>query len=337
MLIVHATNVHQGGGRSLLLPLLEALDPPAMANLDARLEPLPALPNDISVRICPPSLLGRLAAEWQLRKTARSGDVILCFGNLPPLFPTPARTIVFVQNRYLLANEGLAALLWKVRSRLFVERLWLRLCLRDAELVVQTPTMARAAEEAIGRIAEVCAFAAPTVVLETAPNDALKQDIDFLYVASPEPHKNHHNLLLAWSVLAAEGDAPSLGLTLAPNAPAELQQQVAVLQEQGARIDVIEPCAPADMGALYARAHALIYPSLFESFGLPLLEAQSSGLPIVAAERDYVRDVVVPHETFDPLSPVSIARAVRRFQGRTEPPSNMTDPAGFLAHLQVKI
>lgn len=337
VLIVHATNVHQGGGRSLLLPLLEALEPPAAVSVDERLKPLPKLSNGIVVRTCPPTLMGRLAAEWKLHKTARSGDVILCFGNLPPLFPTPARTIVFVQNRYLLGSESLTFLPWKVRLRLSVERLWLRLCLRDAELVVQTPTMARAVEKATGRCAEICAFAAPLTSRETVPDDASRQKIDFLYVASPEPHKNHRNLLLAWSMLAAEGEAPSLGLTLPPDAPAELRQQVAVLQGQGARIEIIEPCAPADMSALYARAHALIYPSLFESFGLPLLEAKSSELPIVAAERDYVRDVVAPQEAFDPLSPVSIARAVRRFQGRTERPLDVTDPAGFLARLQVKV
>ena len=44
--------------------------------------------------------------------------------------------------------------------------------------------------------------------------------------------------------------------------------------------------------------------------GMSGLEAARAGLPIVAAERDYVRDIVTPAETFDPGSPVSIARAV---------------------------
>ncbi len=63
----------------------------------------------------------------------------------------------------------------------------------------------------------------------------------------------------------------------------------------------------------YASSSALIFPSLFESFGLPLVEANGLGLPILAPERDYVRDVVRPIETFDPSSPVSISRAVMRF------------------------
>ena len=36
-------------------------------------------------------------------------------------------------------------------------------------------------------------------------------------------------------------------------------------------------------------------------------------MPVIASERDFVRDVSVPRETFDPVSPRSIAAAVRRF------------------------
>lgn len=336
VLIVHATNVHQGGGRSLLLPLLEALEAPALVHLDQRLMPLPKLPDGVEVRTYAPSVRQRFAAERHLHKTAGASDVILCFGNLPPLFPTSTRTVVFIQNRYMVDRHGLSALPWTVRVRLSVERLWLKHCLRDAELVVQTPTMAWAAERATGRPAAVYGFVATPETGWLTQDNLADQDIDFLYVASPEPHKNHRNLLLAWGILAAEGAAPSLGLTLPTNAPAELRAQIEVLQGLGAPIEVIEPCAPGEMKALYARARAMIYPSLLESFGLPLLEAQSCGLPIVAAERDYVRDIVVPRETFDPLSPVSIARAVQRSQGRAVPPMNVGDPAGFLAHLQVQ-
>ena len=52
--------------------------------------------------------------------------------------------------------------------------------------------------------------------------------------------------------------------------------------------------------------------------GLPLLEAQSLSVPIIASERDYVRDLVEPSQTFDPASPLSIARAVMRAMEKTE-------------------
>ena len=93
----------------------------------------------------------------------------------------------------------------------------------------------------------------------------------------------------------------------------------------------------ADVLALYGRARALVFPSKGESFGLPLIEARDQGLPILAAELDFVRDVCEPVQTFDPESAVSIARAVRRFLGQAEPPLRAASAAEFLQALMGKL
>jgi glycosyltransferase involved in cell wall biosynthesis len=67
-----------------------------------------------------------------------------------------------------------------------------------------------------------------------------------------------------------------------------------------------------------------------ESFGLPLIEARQAGLPILASELDYVRDVVDPEQTFDPDSPMSIARAVKRFLGVEVTPIPLLSASQFL-------
>ena len=73
--------------------------------------------------------------------------------------------------------------------------------------------------------------------------------------------------------------------------------------------------------ALYTQSKALIYPSLMESFGLPLVEASGLDMPIIASELDFVRDIVSPIQSFDPSSSTSIARAVRRY---------LEDPEDFI-------
>ena len=80
----------------------------------------------------------------------------------------------------------------------------------------------------------------------------------------------------------------------------------------------------------YQGSKALIFPSVFESFGLPLVEAQAFGLPILAAERDYVRDVITPVESFDPESAVSIARAVMRHLSLPQKPTILMSASEFL-------
>ena len=157
---------------------------------------------------------------------------------------------------------------------------------------------------------------------------------DFVYVASGEAHKNHGNLLEAWRLLADEGLKPALALTVNPDAFPVLARKIAgYAQEYGLDIVNLGQLPTMDIPALYQSSSALIFPSQVESFGLPLIEATQLGLPVLASELDYVRDVVQPAETFDPNSPVSIARAVRRFLGNAEPVVQIRAAEEFLAEV----
>jgi glycosyltransferase involved in cell wall biosynthesis len=85
--------------------------------------------------------------------------------------------------------------------------------------------------------------------------------------------------------------------------------------------------------ALYKKSGAAIFPSTLESFGLPLIEARQAGLPVLASELDYVRDVLDPEQTFDPESALSIARAVKRFMGIEEQPLPLLCAKSFLEYV----
>ena len=154
---------------------------------------------------------------------------------------------------------------------------------------------------------------------------------DFLYVASGEPHKNHLQILDAWRLLAEEGLFPSLRLTLDEVRFQPLCREIVDISERyGLKVTNLGMLSHGEVLSLYAKVDALIFPSSFESFGLPLIEARQAGLPIVAAELDYVRDVLDPEQSFDPQSPISIARAVKRFIGIDEVLLPLLDAKGFL-------
>lgn len=293
----------------MLLALLAAVQQPAKIFVDARLNLPDALPGFVEVVAVQPTLRGRLAGERQLARECGADDVLLCFGNLPPLFRNSARVFVYLQNRYLTSRRNLSGLAWRTRARILAERLWLRICLRDAEIVVQTASMADEVRETLGRPAIVAPFAPKAEPSKVAK---LAKEFDFLYVASGEAHKNHRRLVQAWKLLAEEGHYPSLRLTLNATRDRELFDWVAE-QASSHKLNISNGDVSYDqVSLLYDRSAALIHVSLFESFGLPLIEAQNSGLPIIAAERDYVRDVSNPAQTFDPESPRSISRAILR-------------------------
>lgn len=365
-IFIHATNVHQGGGRSLLEPLLRVLHGKTeyVLSLDERMPTPMELADNVQVMRVKPSLLQRLNAERWLVRSVSPDDTVLCFGNLPPLFKLRGHTVVFVQNRYLIDDVPLNKFPLKVGLRLAMERMWLSEKMINAdEFVVQTPTMKRLLEFKTHRaqpirvlpfVAEPNGYkrnVSPIQIssLQRRPESGVLNQLntglymydellktvnnfDFLYVASGEPHKNHSRLIEAWRLLAEEGLFPTLCLTLDEVRFAELCREIEIIRQQY-KLQLINlgGLSHPEALALYARTAAVIYPSNFESFGIPLIEARQAGLPVLASELDYVRDVLDPEQTFNPESPVSIARAVKRFMGIEEQALSLLDAAGFLS------
>jgi len=134
--------------------------------------------------------------------------------------------------------------------------------------------------------------------------------------------------------LADEGLFPSLILTVAPEFFAELCSWTRKKVElHRLNVENVGNVQPDQIKRLYARAGALIYPSTLESFGLPLIEARQAGLPVLASELDYVRDLIDPEQTFNPESAVSIARAVKRFLRVEEQPLSLLDAKSFITRI----
>jgi glycosyltransferase involved in cell wall biosynthesis len=112
-----------------------------------------------------------------------------------------------------------------------------------------------------------------------------------LCVGNRKPHKN---LVVAVEEFArAAADRPELRLIIVGRSfgdvsVADRAQALGV----GAAVIEIDEVTDAELRALYANAEALLFPSLYEGFGLPILEAMSFGLPVVASDRASVPEVV---------------------------------------------
>jgi glycosyltransferase involved in cell wall biosynthesis len=336
MTYIHATNIHQGGGRTLLSALLRVIKGKVILSADKRMP----IPSDISESVCvrrvKPSILLRFISEIRLYIETHSEDIVLCFGNLPPLFRLRAHTIVFIQNRYLLEDIPLNGFSFKIRLRLRVERLFFSNRMANTDLyLVQTPTMKRLLETKLRK--KVPVMILPFVAEHGGySRSILQRDIirtvsfDFVYVASGEPHKNHIRLIEAWCLLADEGLFPMLCLTLDCKRFTKLCRLISEARKtRGVKIINFGELSHHDVSELYKNSCAAIYPSKFESFGLPLVEARQANLPILASELDYVRDLIDPEQVFDPDSAISIARAVKRFKGVDEKTLPLVDAVEF--------
>ena len=318
-LILYAPNIHQGGGKTLLLALLQECGSDVVLCIDDRIELPKNIEHNSHIYLVAPTLLSRFKAEiWLLRFVIKK-DLVICLGNLPPFFRLPCYTKVFLQNRYLVEKISLSGFSFLAFTRLVLQRFLFDIQYHHADqFVVQTPSMEKLL---ISKFQDnvstaILPFVAGTASYSREPkcSEILNShEYDFLYVASGEPHKNHEALLRAWDLLADENLYPTLCLTLDECIASAVFNKFDFVAKL--KIHNMGVLSHDDVLLLYKKSGALIFPSKLESLGLPLIEARRLGLPILAPELDYVRDVLDTDEVFDPNSPVSIARAVKRFLG----------------------
>ena len=350
-LFIQADNVHTGGGKSLLNALIQSkFAEHASLLLDARMSLDFVLPGQF-VKVVSPSIFSRLIAQFWLWRNLRPTNVLLCFGNLPPLFNVKGQVVLFVQNRYVIDDVALGNFSFKISTRLFFERIWFNSrCHKVNEFIVQTLSMQILLKRRLLELRPELAGRAVVKVLpfiEKISNDGFTfaptsnecvKKFDFIYPASGEVHKNHQNLIDAFIILAEEGYVPSLVLTLDGEKFPETLKSIELKKEKfKLNIHNMGFLPHHDLLELYPSIRCLVYPSLHESFGIPLLEAKQAGISIIAGELDYVRDSISPDQSFDPNSAVSIARAIKRYIGVSDKPVALLSADQFLLNISSSI
>ena len=162
--------------------------------------------------------------------------------------------------------------------------------------------------ETLGVPADRVAIARPGVSARYSPEGG-RADLGgpyLLSVATLEPRKNLPTLVEAFALVRRR--RPELQLVVA-GAPVSWAEQD--LQADGVRALGYVP--DADLPALYRGASALVYPSLFEGFGIPVVDAMASGIPVVASAHPSLDDAAGDAAVrADPRSPEAIASAIER-------------------------
>jgi len=133
-----------------------------------------------------------------------------------------------------------------------------------------------------------------------------------LYPANLWPHKNHERLVEAFARAAIDDDV-ALVLCGDPRGGADRLAARAVALGAGGRVRHVGFVEHDTLPVLYRRATALVFPSLYEGFGTPPLEAMASGCPVAASSAGSLPEVVGDAAlSFDATDVDAIAAAIER-------------------------
>jgi glycosyltransferase involved in cell wall biosynthesis len=210
---------------------------------------------------------------------------------LPPVErPPAATTILDLQHEFLPENFG--------RAELAYRRIAYGATARRSRIVIAISEHAR--ETLIERMqlepgrVRTIQLGVDTDVF--TPADVPREPF-LLYPANAWPHKNHPTLLRALDHL----EGYRLVLTGSGHAPSP-----------DPRVDVLGRVERDELVSLYRRASAVVFPSTYEGFGQPVLEALACACPVACSELPPLREVAGDAAVyFDPRDPVSIAEATR--------------------------
>jgi glycosyltransferase involved in cell wall biosynthesis len=154
------------------------------------------------------------------------------------------------------------------------------------------------------------ALTVPAAAAEVRERYVLGKRAILLSVSAKRPHKNLGRLLEALALMPADRRP----LLVLPGYPTPHEEE---LRARAAELGVGDDArflgwvADDELEGLYAAATGFVFPSLYEGFGLPILEAMARGVPVAASDRASLPEVAGDAALlFDPERPEDIACAM---------------------------
>jgi glycosyltransferase involved in cell wall biosynthesis len=136
----------------------------------------------------------------------------------------------------------------------------------------------------------------------------------FLFVGERRPHKNLARLIEAYARLRGRAAAvPPLVVVGHPWSADRSAEQAIERHRLAPSVRLLDRVADGELAALYGGARAMVLPSLYEGFGIPLLEAMGAGTPVVTSNVSSMPEIAGDAALLvDPFDVESIAGAMAR-------------------------
>jgi glycosyltransferase involved in cell wall biosynthesis len=251
-------------------------------------------------------LSGHLWEQVQLPRLA-AGGILVNLANSAPLAHRRSLTVLHDAMVYRIPHS------FSFFYRSFHQLL--------GRLIVRRTQIGTVSEFSRGELAAIFGIDPATVFLvpnscehiaAVAPDGSVLQRLGlepgryFLLVGTPAPNKNMERAIAAFAALRRDGQR----FVLVGAGDPAVYGRTARQGTQG--VILAGRVADAELVALYRHATALVFPSLYEGFGIPPLEAMLHGCPVLASRIPPVEEVCgEAAQYFDPLSVAAMTEAMR--------------------------
>lgn len=319
---LHMTNVTGLGSSTLMQSLLPQIEALAATRFNAVLLYLPPIgsalatydPSEVYSVTVPtrrylPNAVSRLLECTIFGWRYRGNKTLIVWGDLPLAFVHDQ--FLFVHTAHVTRSSN--AQNWRDKFKYAVSRAVFRLNQRFVRhVIVQTDVMAERLLSTYpslsGRISVISQPAPEWLLANMKRGQRTKRVREgaptLIFPSAEYPHKNHR-LLYRCAPLLAEGEVDQIIVTIdRPNSGE-------ALLDVGNHLRFAGRLKPSDVVAHYREIDALLFPSVEESFGLPLVEAMYIGLPILCADMPYARTLCGDGAIyFEPHDPGSLRKAI---------------------------
>ena len=146
------------------------------------------------------------------------------------------------------------------------------------------------------------------------PLSANPQKKGLLFVGSLEPRKNFTNLVMALEILNKKGIQVTLTMTGPKGWKNSSENSLLQNSPVAKNIQHLGFVSDSELQNLYANSAAVIFPSVYEGFGLPVLEALNHKTPVLTTKGSVMEEIAEDCGIyFDAKSPESIAQTIETF------------------------
>ena len=131
-----------------------------------------------------------------------------------------------------------------------------------------------------------------------------------LFVGNPKPHKNLDNVVRAYAKARDLGEVNEQLVCVGGHGPETVR-----VKERAKQLGIAEHVhftgrlADRYLPAVYQGAKLFVYPTLYEGFGLPVIEAMASGVPVITSDKSALREVAQGYA--DLVNPVDVDQMAR--------------------------